>query len=264
MIDTKIPATLAILTRNSGKTLERALESAKAFDDIIICDGGSTDNTLDIAASFGARVIAQDPKYLKDGKIFDYALVRNQTLDAAKHSWFFFLDSDEYCGQDLIDAIRNNVSTRSGGAFWVNRKYVIHGKVIDCAATYPNRQMRFFSRNSAQRFIKQIHERIQLKADVAPEFLSGTMYIPFDPDIVAIRRKWNYQIAVAAEQARPLSLGGFLWGALQTAKVSLLWLFRLVRNSIFCSGTKMPLKFEMERHYFHFRLLRALWHEVRF
>jgi glycosyltransferase involved in cell wall biosynthesis len=260
----KIPATVAVLTKNSGKTLARALESAKDFDDIIICDGGSTDETLDIARQYGARVISQNPEFLKDGKIFDYAAVRNQTLDAAKHDWFFFLDSDEYCGEDLIAAIREVVASRHEGAFWVNRKYVINGTVIDCAATYPNRQMRFFSRNSANRFIKQIHERIQLKDGVRAEILPGTMYIPFDPDIAAIRRKWDYQIAVAAEQARPLSLSGFLWGAIQTTKVSLLWLYRLARNAIFCRGTKMPLKFELERHYFHLRLLRALWKEVRF
>ncbi|MBI5469849.1 glycosyltransferase [Candidatus Kaiserbacteria bacterium] len=260
----KISATLAILTKNSGKTLKSALESAKDFDDIVICDGSSTDDTLEIAQQYGARIVPQDLAFLKDGKIFDYAAVRNQTLDSAKHNWFFFLDSDEYCGEDLITAVREVVASRSEGAFWVNRKYVIDGIVIDCAATYPNRQMRFFARNSANRFIKQVHERIQLKDGVVPEFLPGTTYIPFDPDILAIRRKWDYQIAVAAGQARPLSPAGFLWGAIQTTKVSLLWLFRLARNTLFCHGTKMPLKFEMERHYFHFRLLRALWHEVRF
>ncbi|MEK7509176.1 MAG: glycosyltransferase [Patescibacteria group bacterium] len=263
----KIPATLAILTRNSGTTLERALKSAQDFDDIVVCDGGSTDDTLEIARAFGARIIAQDKQFLDaEGRIFDYAGVRNQTLHAAKHNWFFFLDSDEWCGPGLLDAVRGVIrerSERGHGAFWVDRTYVMRGEVINCAATYPNRQMRFFSRLAVEEFIKKIHERIKIKPEVAPEFLDGVMYIPFEPDIEAIRKKWDYQIAVAAAQVTPLSLWDFLDAVVHSAKVSLLWFARLFYQRLFCRGKRMPLKFEMERHYFHIRLLRAFWSEVR-
>ena len=84
----KIPATVTVLTRNSGKTLERALASVRDFDEIIVCDGGSTDETLEIAHKHGARVIAQDGQFHDaKGKIYDYAGVRNQTLHAARHNW---------------------------------------------------------------------------------------------------------------------------------------------------------------------------------
>ncbi len=263
-MESNIQATLAILTKNNGKTLGRALESARCFDDIVVCDGGSTDDTLAIAARYGARVIPQSKEFLdENGRIFDYAGVRNQTLDAARHDWYFFLDSDEYCGDDLISAIHEVVAKRIEGAFWVNRKYVIEGTVIDCAATYPNRQMRFFSKKSVNRFVKKVHERIELKPDTPKEILGGTMYLPFEPDVQAIRRKWDYQIAVAVAQVAPISVGKFMLGVGHSSKVSLLWFFRLARNSIFCGGTKMPLKFEMERHYFHLRLMRAMWRGVK-
>lgn len=261
----KIPATLTILTKNSGQTLEKALESAKDFEDIVICDGGSSDNTLDIAQRFGANVISQNPAFLEDGKIFDYAGVRNQTYDAAKYNWIFWLDSDEYASDVLIKRIQNIIEERGAdgqGAFWVNRKYVIDGTIIDCAATYPNRQMRFFAKSSTEHFVKRVHERIKLRPGVQPEFIKEVMYLPFEPDIEAIRRKWDYQIAVAAAQAAPLTLVKFLFGLFDTVKVSLLWFSRLAYNSLFCSGTKMPFKFEMERHRFHLKLMEALWDEV--
>src|SRR6185436_2342658 len=150
------------------------------------------------------------------------------------------------------------------GAFWVNRKYVIHGKVIDCAATYPNRQMRFFAKRSTAGFVKRIHERIKLKEGVKAEYLPGFMHIPFEPDVHAIRSKWDYQIAVAASQVAPLSFWQFLAASADCAKISALWFFRLIRNAIFCSGNKMPFRFEMERHYFHLRLLRAFWKVTKF
>ncbi len=258
----KIPATLTVLTKNNAKTLEKTLQSAKDFDDIVICDGGSTDGTLDIAKRYDARIVQQDPKFLENGKIFDFAGIRNQTYVAANYNWIFWLDSDEQAGEDLIAAIREVIEKRGEngeGAFWVNRKYVLSGRVIDCASTYPNRQMRFFSKNSTEHFVKRIHERIKLKPDVEVEILGGYMYLPTDDDIPSIRRKWDYQIAVAAEQAKPLSLLQFISACFDCGKVSLLWTLRYVRNFFFCRGTKMPFKFEMERHYFHVRLLRALW-----
>ncbi len=260
----KIPATLAILTKNNGKTLSRALESAKDFDDIIICDGGSTDDTLAIAAWYGARVIPQDKEFLDEsGRIFDYAGVRNQTLGAARYDWYFFLDSDEYCGEDLVAAMKEVISKRTEGVFWVDRKYVINGVVIERAATYPNRQMRFFSKTSVNRFVKKVHERIELKEGVRPEILGGTMYIPFEPDLLAIRRKWDYQIAVEVAQKGDVSLLQYLEFVFEAAKVSALWGFRLIRNTLFSRGTKMPFRFEMERHRFHLKLLQALWSRVR-
>jgi glycosyltransferase involved in cell wall biosynthesis len=263
----KIPASLEILTKNSGKTLARALESAKDFDDILIIDGGSTDETLEIARKYKAHILQQDMQFLDEhGKIFDYAGVRNQGLTAAKHNWFFVLDSDEYIGKDLTVAVRKIISERGengSGAFWVNRIYVLDDVPIDHASTYPNRQMRFFARNSAAEFIKRVHERIQLKPEVKAEALGGKMFVPFVYDLPAIRKKWDYQIAVAAAQASPMSIWTFIEAVFHSMKASLLWGSRLIYQQLFCKGTHMPIDFELERHYFHLRLIRALWRVVK-
>src|SRR5262249_16416044 len=149
------------------------------------------------------------------------------------------------------------------GAFWVNRKYVLSGTVIDCASTYPNRQMRFFAKNSSVGFVKRIHERIKLKDGVKPEILGGFMYLPTEDDLPSIRRKWDYQIAVAVEQAGDLTLWQWLHACMDNAKISTLWFLRMVRNYFFCRGAKMPFKFEMERHRFHYKLSRAMWKRVK-
>jgi glycosyltransferase involved in cell wall biosynthesis len=263
----KIPATLTVLTKNNAKTLEKTLESSKDFDDIVVCDGGSTDATLDIAKRYGANIITQDPKFLEDGKIFDFGGVRNQTYMAARHNWIFWLDSDEVAGPELIQTIREVIRERGEngeGAFWVNRKYVLSGTIIDCASTYPNRQMRFFAKNSTEQFIKRVHERIKLKPGVKAEILNkGFMYLPTEDDIPEIRRKWDYQIAVAVEQAGELTLWQFIHACFDNAKISTLWFLRMIRNYLFCPGTKMPFRFEMERHRFHIKLLQAMWKVTR-
>jgi glycosyltransferase involved in cell wall biosynthesis len=260
----KIRATVAILTRNSGATIANALESVRDFDDIIVCDGYSADETREIARRYGARIIDQDRAFLDAvGRIVDYAGVRNQTLDAAWHDAYFFLDSDEYADDALVRSIRCVVEERGSGAFWVNRMYVRGGIVIKYATTYPNRQMRFFFRSSAKRFIKRIHERIDLPERVVPENLAGTLYVPLDVTLTELRRKWRYQTSVEVLRVGALTPSEYIMAIASYIKVSLLYALRHARILILFQRPRMPFAFEMERHVQHVRLALALFGIVR-
>ena len=48
----KIPCSVYIVTLNCGAWLERTLQSVSEFDEVIILDSGSTDNTYEIAKRF--------------------------------------------------------------------------------------------------------------------------------------------------------------------------------------------------------------------
>lgn len=160
----KIPCSVGILTRNSAVTLRRALESVRDFDDIIVCDGGSTDDTLAIAESFGAMVIQQDPSFQKeDGTLKDYAGVRNQCLDTARHPWFLYIDSDECATAELVSDIRNIVTTNVPEhlIYQISPRIVLDGRVIEHSSNYPGWQKRFFNVTTGARFRKAVHERIQ-------------------------------------------------------------------------------------------------------
>ena len=158
-----LPATLGILTRNSAGTIRRALASARGFTDIIVCDGGSTDGTLDIVREFGGRVIEQDARFRdKDGRLRDYAGVRNQVI-AASDGWIFFLDADEMLTPPLLTEIKIIATSQPPGAFWVPRHYVRQGREIQCATTYPSRQMRFFHKTAVEGYVRAIHEKVVVR-----------------------------------------------------------------------------------------------------
>jgi glycosyltransferase involved in cell wall biosynthesis len=78
-----------MMVRNEENRLGRCLASLKdVVDEIIIVDTGSTDRTIEIAKSFGARVYDhpwQD----------DFSLHRNQSLSYATSEWCFVIDADE-------------------------------------------------------------------------------------------------------------------------------------------------------------------------
>lgn len=130
----KIPCSISILTFNSGATLRRCLDSVREFDDIVVCDGGSTDDTVSIANDYGCRIIYQDQCFKNpNNTIADFSGVRNQQLDAARFDWFMFIDSDEYISEGLVEEIREVVARdlSQPAIFMVPRKYVRDGYVID-------------------------------------------------------------------------------------------------------------------------------------
>lgn len=240
--------------------MRRALESVKEFAEIMVIDGSSIDDTRSIASEFGAKIIEQDPQYLEeDGRIKDFAAVRNQGLSATSQPWLFFLDSDEYASPELVEAIRSRTIGKIEGAYLVNRKYVVEGIVIDYATTYPNRSLRLFAIASAEYFRKPVHERIKLKDDVVPGIIDAPLYVPVDLDHRKGERKTDGYIEIEVEQSKSVPLGQLMRGTARTIAVSGLYLARLARIYLFCRGTKMPLEDELLRHKYNFKLVTLQW-----
>jgi glycosyltransferase involved in cell wall biosynthesis len=256
----KISCSVGILTYNSSHTLKQALESVKHFAEIIICDGGSTDETLPLARAYGAKILSQNPQYKDtDNRIIDFSGVRNQMLQGATYDWFFFLDSDELMTVTLQEEIVSLIQTNTIGAFWIPRKYFLHGEVIECAATYPTKQMRFFHKKAVTHFIKTIHERIEVRPDATIETLNNFMLVPIHSDPAYHRRKWNHYVALEVERRGDITLWGWFCSCIENTKISTLYLFRYIRNTLFCKGPRLPWKLEWERHVYHWHICKAFW-----
>jgi hypothetical protein len=144
-------------------------------------------------------------------------------------------------------------------AWWVDRKYVLEGKVVECAATYPTRQMRFFHKNAVTEFVKPIHERINPKPDAIIKKTQNFMLVPVSPDPRVWREKWKHYIELEVARRGKISLWQGLLVCLENIKISALYIFRYKRNFIFCHGkTRMPWRLEWERHVYHWNLCKAL------
>jgi Flp pilus assembly protein TadD len=80
---------LAMIVRNGGKGLFRCLKSAlPAVDGIVIGDTGSTDDSVQVACKFGARVLNVPWEN-------DFAKARNTVLNAVRADWVLNMDADE-------------------------------------------------------------------------------------------------------------------------------------------------------------------------
>ena len=86
----KFKISACYIVKNEEKTLPRSIESLRfAVDEIVVVDTGSTDNTVEIAKSYGAKIIEtswQD----------DFSAPRNLAIENATGDWIIFIDADEF------------------------------------------------------------------------------------------------------------------------------------------------------------------------
>lgn len=97
---------LCMIVNNEARHLSRCLTSvAGLVSEIIIADTGSTDGSMDIARSFGARVIDVPWEH-------DFAKARNITLRQAACPWILVLDADEAADgwrrEDMLQLLDNS------------------------------------------------------------------------------------------------------------------------------------------------------------
>src|SRR5579884_3337648 len=94
---------VVIITFNEEANIGRTLASVQPLvadgkGQIIVVDSGSTDRTVEIAKSFGAKVFVEEWK--------GFAAQKNSAIDKATGDWILSLDADEEVDPDLQQAVR--------------------------------------------------------------------------------------------------------------------------------------------------------------
>lgn len=257
----KIPCTVQILTRNSQDTLERCLESVKDFAEIIVLDGNSTDRTLEVACAYGCTILKQYDTPESLVRIHDFSEVRNRGLASAHNDWFMFIDSDEYLSSEAVEEVRGIVTNLNplAQAWWQPRLYVLNGKVIDCATTYPNMQIRLFNRKWAHGFIKPIHERVHLKPGAVVGTLRGVEYVPLGT-LEDLKGRWEHYLDAEEAMHRASPRHKLAKLSFRHTGILIRYCLRYIRIVLFCRGNRLPLHYEFVRHSY---TARMVWRYTR-
>lgn len=203
-----IPCSAQVLTRNSAATIRRCLESLRDLEEVIVVDGNSTDDTVAIAKSFlNVRIVEQDRAHLDaDGRITDFAAIRNGGMQSATLPWILVIDADERASPGLLQEITTIIAVGKPGMFDVPRLFSLNEETIDVAAVYPSVQTRFFHRSCITGYTKAVHERPEPLADVRPQPLHAAIDVPLPPALSLLPK---YQRYLRMEQKR---LGVIPWG----------------------------------------------------
>ena len=164
---------VVIITHNEEANLARTLESVMPLvsdgnGEIIVVDSGSTDGTVEIAKSFGAKVFAEGWK--------GYAAQKNSAIDKATNNWVLSLDADEELSPKLAEDIAALLKTPSRpSGFFIPRKNMFLGRWIRHGGFWPDPKLRLFDRTGGRFENRAVHEGVALRA-MAGEIVSPILH----------------------------------------------------------------------------------------
>ncbi|MDX6596735.1 MAG: hypothetical protein QOE87_622, partial [Gaiellales bacterium] len=151
---------LCMIVKDEEELLPACLEAARAaVDEIVVVDTGSSDRTVEIAESFGARVVS----FPWNGSFAD---ARNVSIEHATGDWILYLDADEQLDAGAAGEVRALL-----GRTWREAFYLIetnHTGGDDAGTAVANPAMRIFRNRPEYRFEGRIHEQ---KSRLMPTYL---------------------------------------------------------------------------------------------
>lgn len=167
--------TVYIIAYNEAEKIHAAVHSVLWADEIIVVDSYSTDDTVRIAESLGARVVQVEFKGFGD--------LRNQAMAACSHEWIFSLDSDERCTPEARDEILEIVhADKSADAYYfVPRRNFFMGQWIKHSGFYPDyRQPQLFRKGTLVFSQDMVHEAYDIHSSQNPGYLRQAIWqVPF-------------------------------------------------------------------------------------
>lgn len=153
---------VALATFNEEKKLSDCLNSVeKIADEIVVVDGGSKDNTVEVAKKFGAKVIVT-----KNPPIFH--INKQKAIDQCQGDWILQLDADEIVSPELRNEILSLTKlplTETKDAYFIPRKNHFLGKWLKKGGQYPDPVIRFFKKGKAYLPCKSVHEQMEVKGE---------------------------------------------------------------------------------------------------
>jgi glycosyltransferase involved in cell wall biosynthesis len=173
-----VTLSVVIITYNEEANLVRTLESVKQLigegrGEIIVVDSCSTDRTVEIAKSFGAKVFVEEWK--------GYAAQKNSAIDKATGDYVLSLDADEEVAPDLASEIQRimeepprehmfNQKLPDGtsapifvNGFRIPRKNYFLGRWIRHGGFWPDPKLRLFRRHTGKFKEAAVHEALQVE-----------------------------------------------------------------------------------------------------
>lgn len=145
---------LCMIAKNEGANIERCLESVESIvDEIILVDTGSTDDTVEKAKKYGAKVFYSEWKN-------DFSLARNESIKHATGDWILILDPDEEIPASCRDNLRAFLVDVGDDLYYQLR---IKNLDKDDKVSFENYMIRMFRNTPSARYTGRIHEAIYPK-----------------------------------------------------------------------------------------------------
>lgn len=148
-----MPLSVAIIAKDEEDRIASCLESVSFADEVLVIDSGSRDDTINIAESFGCRVLFKE--------WLGYALQKQYAVNQCRNDWVLILDADERVPSETAQQLENliNSDDRIYAAYSVLRKNFFHQRWIRHCGWWPERIVRVVNRKKGQFSKNLVHEK---------------------------------------------------------------------------------------------------------
>lgn len=148
--DAQCGISLCMIVKNEEELLPKCFESVKAHvDEIVIVDTGSTDRTVDIAKSYGARVFIHP----WEGHFSKH---RNQSIGYATKEWILILDADEFVEARSAEYLRHVLNEKEADSLYLSVR-----SAFDCSKGEAiHNSIRLFRNNGEIHYEGRVHNRL--------------------------------------------------------------------------------------------------------
>ncbi len=143
---------VTILTKNSSQYLPQVLNALTSFDEVLIYDTGSTDDTLTIAREYANVSVHQGP-------FIGFGPTHNVASALARYHWILSVDSDEVMTSELAKELAQ-LSLDENCVYSVWRQNYYNDRWIRWCGWYPDYQYRLYSRRKTRFSDAQVHEAV--------------------------------------------------------------------------------------------------------
>ena len=143
---------VCILTKDAQNTLAATLHSAQSFPEVLVCDTGSSDQTLALAKQYANVKVLQRT-------LSGFGALRNEVAGQASYDWILALDSDEILSPPLLEEIKT-IPLDPAVIYAIPRHNFYQGKHIQGCGWHPERVARLYHRQHARYSDALVHERL--------------------------------------------------------------------------------------------------------
>lgn len=186
---------VALAVYNEESNLGACLESIKELaSEIVIVDGGSTDETANIAAKYGAHVLVEENRS-------NFHINKQHAIDACTNDWILQLDADERVSTMLLKEIKDIMGGDpkvAADAYYLKRRNYFLGSWMNKGGMYPDPVIRFFRKGRAHLPQASVHEIMTV--DGTTKWLSNDLLHIADPSFARYLLRSNRYTTLQAEE----------------------------------------------------------------
>ena len=155
-----------MIVKNGARTIRKSLESLREFDDVIVYDNGSTDETVIVAREF--------PNVnLIEGNFDGFGTTKNRAASYAKNDWILIIDSDEVVDEELLHALKTKLLDPK--SIYIVNFLAFYKEIQIKHCGWNNQKIRRLYNKTVTRFNDNaVHENI-IDEGMKKEFIEGNM-----------------------------------------------------------------------------------------